>query len=103
MHKKIESRESFFYEYESMLEKYDEKISELEQYFKVRMDDVSSELAEEFNRLKRHRFRLKETLEANRGMSEETWKTIRDEIREQFRAAEKEFKKISEVMSDQKR
>ena len=87
----IDSQEHFVQEYQTLLIKINQNITDLAQYQKVEMDKPSKGLTEKLNRLKLHRTKLRNFLLTYGEASEEAWIAARKEARNIFQKALEEY------------
>ena len=98
--KKIESQESFVLEYNALLGKINQSISDLAQYQRSTISGPTVPLTEKLNRLKLHRKKLEHTLQELEGASTEDWNNQRQTAQQLYEEAQIEWMKASEELKD---
>ncbi len=98
--KKIESQESFVLEYNALLDKINQSISDLAQYQRSTISSPSVPLTEKLNRLKLHGKKLEHTLQELENADAEAWKNERHRAQQLYEEAQIEWMKASEVLKN---
>ena len=98
-HIKIESQKSFVQEFNNLIDKINNNIADLGQYEKVEMDKPSVAIAEDLNRLKYHRQKLKMQLAQYEHAPEGVWHEAREEAQQVFDEAYDELHRASDEIS----
>ena len=97
--RKIETKEDFVQEYQSLLGDINANIDNLAQYQKTSMESPTTELAEKLNRLKLHRKKLEDMLALYADVNESEWVTARPAAQEIFQAALHEWRQASKTLA----
>ena len=98
MNTRIDNRDEFVQEYENLLRQFDIQISTLGEYLKTNMSHISQDLASETNRLKIHRYKLKEVLESHCSLTDDEFPDHLEEVRKVFQDAQEILLKVSKVL-----
>jgi hypothetical protein len=98
--KKIESQESFVLEYNALLDKINQSISDLAQYQRSTTSGPTVALTEKLNRLKLHRNKLEHTMQELEPVNAEEWNNQRQNAQQVYDEAQTEWMKASEELKD---
>ena len=96
--KKIESQESFVLEYNALIVKINQSISDLAQYQRSTIGSPTIPLTEKLNRLKIYGKKLEFTLREFEHASAEEWNNQRQATQELYEEAQTEWMKASEEL-----
>lgn len=89
--KEIDSKEHFLQEFETLLDKINQNITDLAQFQQVEMERPTIAVIEKLNRLKLHRSKLNNFLLSYSGAAEAEWIGARKEAQAIFKAAQEEY------------
>ncbi len=98
--KKIESQESFVLEYNALIDKINQSISDLAQYQRSTIGSPTIPLTEKLNRLKIHGKKLEHMLQELEHADDDEWNSQRQRAQQLYEEAQIEWMKASEELKD---